>query len=515
MHTLWLALMAVMAGATGAQAQGARYFVTVHPQQDVFRVRAELPVPAGRDTFLVSLPAWTAGSYGIENYARFVRTFSARTPEGRVLAWDKVDKDTWRVVTAGATGITVELTSNPDSLDLTMSAVFPDFAFFNGTNLFVYPEDGGYEFPAELTVEAPAGWNMVSGLDRVGPGRYRAGSYHDLVDAPFFLGRFWLDSVVVDGRPIRFAMYPDSAITPAVWDTLSAAIRGLATAQNRIMGGPPYDHYTVLFYTEFGRMEWGGGLEHRNSQFDALPAGFFATNRAQGRLGAFTRSLLSHEFFHLWNVKRVRPAELMPYDYSREQFTPLLWWSEGVTDYFGDVSMARAGIWSVDAFINSMNSNAATVEEAREIVAVEDASINTWIRPTWVNESQLYYPKGSLIGLMLDIRIREATNNRRSLDDVMRALFTDVAQRGRGFTTADLLGLIRPSFPGVDDFYARYINGREPLPYGEILPRGGIAVGRRTLKLQDGRSRQVVWLTRDPDASAPAAAILRGITGGR
>jgi predicted metalloprotease with PDZ domain len=254
------------------------------------------------------------------------------------------------------------------------------------------------------------------------------------------------------------------------------------TVQNRIFGGPPYQSYTVLFYAPFVDMPWGGGLEHANSQLDAISAGFFAPDRATGRLGDFTRPLLSHEFFHLWNVKRIRPAELWPYDYSREQYTPLLWWSEGVTDYYGDLSLARAGIWSVDRFIASMNGNAQQVESAREIVAVEDASTNTWIDPTYVNESQYYYPKGSLLGLMLDIEIRDATNNRHSLDDVMRSLYTDHFQRGRGFTTQDLLGYIRPWFPGVDEFFARYINGRESLPYAGVLPRGGIAVAQREIK---------------------------------
>jgi predicted metalloprotease with PDZ domain len=511
--TLRLLLPALLA-PTLLAAQTARYAVTVQPEQDVFRVRAEFAVPAGRDTFLVSLPAWTAGSYGIENYARFIRTFTVRAADGRALAWDKLDKDTWRIATAGATAVTIELTTNPDSLDLTMSAINDDFAFFNGTNFFLYPEGVSLDFAAELAVETPSGWRMATGLDATGPGRYRAASYHDLVDAPFFLGRLWMDSVVVDGRPIRFVAYPESVMTRPVWDSIAHALRGIVRVQNQLMGGPPYRHYTVLFYAPFEDMEWGGGLEHVNSQFDAIPAGMFAM-RGSGRLGGFTASLLSHEFMHLWNVKRIRPAELMPYDYSREQYTPLLWWSEGVTDYYGDVTLARAGIWSVDRFLNSMSSNAMTVEEAREIVAVEDASINTWIDPTWVNESQLYYPKGALLGLMLDIQIREATGNRQSLDDVIRRLFTEYAQQNRGFTTQDLLGVIRPWFPGVDDFYARYINGREPLPYSAVLRRGGIAVTERTLTLKEGRTRRVIGLARDPGAPAQAAAILRGITGSR
>ena len=235
----------------------------------------------------------------------------------------------------------------------------------------------------------------------------------------------------------------------------------------------------------------------------------------QGMLGDFTRPLLSHEFFHLWNVKRARPADMWPYDYAREQYTPLLWWSEGVTDYFSDVTLARSGLWTVDQFLGSVTSNVMQVEMAKEPTAVEDASIDTWIDPTWVNESQYYYPKGSLLGLMLDIQMRQATNNQHGLDDVMRRLYAESYGRGRGFTTQDLLALIRPSFPGVDDFYARYINGREPLPYQQVFRMAGIQVTERSMLDKRGGVHRLLVASRDPGASPQAAAILAAITGRR
>ncbi len=493
----------------------ASYRIRIDPSADTYFVRAEFGFAAPQDTVLVSLPAWTTGSYGIENYARWVHGVRAEA-NGRTVFFDKADKDTWRIAAGGARSVALEFQANPDSFDLSMAAIEPDFAFFNGTNLLVYPEGAGHDFAAELTVEAPASWRLVTGLAQTGPGRYRAASYHDLVDAPFFAGRVWLDSVQVDGRPIRFAMYPDSAMSPAVWDSVSDAVRRIVATQNRIFGGPPYDDYTVLFLAPFTDMQWGGGLEHHNSQFDAIPAQAFG-DRATGRLGGFTRPLLSHEFFHLFNVKRIRPAEMWPYDYSREQYTPLLWWSEGVTDYYSDVTLARSGLWTLDQFAQSVQGNIGAVESAEEIVAVEDASINTWIKPTFVDESQYYYPKGSLLGLMLDIRIRTATSNRQSLDDVIRRLYTDHWQRGRGFTTQDLLGYIRASWPGVDEFYARYINGRDSLPYAEVLPLGGLSVDVREVRspfigVAAGEARDGgVEITRvTPGSVASAAGILPG-----
>ncbi len=447
-------------------------------------MHAEFPVAAGRDTLLVSLPAWSPGSYEIMDYARYVHTFSASAADGRPLAWNKADKDTWRIVTGGASRVSVDFETDPDSVALELSRIEPGFAWFNGTNLFLYPDGAGFDFPCDLVLDVPADWRIATGLTPAGgTGHYRAASYHDLVDAPTFLGHFALDSVAVDGRPVRLAIYPDSALTPAVWDTVGDALRRIAAAEDRIMGGQLDSGYTVLVYAPAADLDWAGGLEHHNSQLDIISMGFFASDRRRGILGDFTLPLLSHEFFHLWNVKRIRPAAMWPYDYSRRQVTPLLWWSEGVTDYYADVALARSRLWTAQQFVDGMNADVQQVEDAAEIVSVEDASVDTWIHPTWVDEAQYYYPKGALLGLMLDIRIRESTGNRHSLDDVMRALLENDWRRGRGFTTADLLDAIRPWFGGVDDFYRRFIRGREPLPYDSILPGGGIAVERHEQRI--------------------------------
>jgi predicted metalloprotease with PDZ domain len=461
-------------------AQGISYRVRVGNTGDrTFHVHAEFPVAAGRDTLRVSLPVWSPGSYEEMDYARYVHDFAATAPDGRALFWDKENPSTWRIATGGATRVFVDFETDPDSVALELSRIEAGFAWFNGTNLFLYPDGAGFDFPADVVLDVPADWRIATGLTPTGErGHYRATSYHDLVDCPAFLGRFGYDSVVVDGRPIRLAIYPDSALTAAVWDSVADALRRIASAEDRIMGGAPDSGYTVLVYADPETLDWAGGLEHHNSQFDAIAMGFFSPDRKRGILGEFTRPLLAHEFFHLWNVKRIRPAALWPYDYAHPQYTPLLWWSEGVTDYYADVALARGGLWTADAFVAGANENVQQVEDAAEIVSPEDASVDTWIHPTWVDEAQYYYPKGSLLGLMLDIEIRSTTGGRHSLDDVMRSLFADFWGRGRGFTTADLLARIRPWYPEVDDFYRRYIQGREPLPYDSVLPRAGIAVER-------------------------------------
>ncbi len=172
---------------------------------------------------------------------------------------------------------------------------------------------------------------------------------------------------------------------------------------------------------------------------------------------------------------------MWPYDYHAEQYTPLLWWSEGVTDYYSDLTNIRSGLWTADQFLNNAAQDMQQVESAPEPWSEEDGSVATWIKEVFVNSSQLYYPKGALTGMLLDISIRDATDNRHRLDDVMRALYSRFYERQRGFTTGDLLGLLREfGMPDVDAFYQRYINGREPLPYESVFAKAGIAVERQT-----------------------------------
>jgi len=470
------------AGGVAAQAPApVRYEVSVASVGGhLLHAAATFPT-TGMDTLRVSLPAWSPGAYTIQNYARYVRHFAARGTGAAALTWDRLDKDTWRVVTGGAPAVTVEFDLLADTIDLSLSRVTDDFAVFLGTNLFLF-EEGKLDRPAEVRFRAPDGWDVMTALRPSAGGAYGAPDYHELADAVTFLGRFGRDSLRVDSAWVRLGVWPAAAYTPAVARNLRHSLERLATTQNRLMGGPPYEVYTVFFAAVPDPIQYGGGLEHSYSHFNILPAPAFAD--AAGNLGAFVNTLVSHELFHLWNVKRIRPADMWPYDYTREQYTPLLWWSEGVTDYYGDVANLRAGLWSEGDFATSIQHNIDQVDAAPEPWSVEDGSAATWIDEVFVNSSQLYYPKGSLLGLLLDVSIRDATNNAKSLDDVTRALFTRFAARGRGFTTADLLALLREmGMPDVDGFYRRYVDGRDPLPYEAVLPKAGFAIERQSFAI--------------------------------
>lgn len=471
----WSALAVTLLLSQPAGAQAVHYEVSIASAAGhLFHVKADFPT-TGLDTLLVSLPAWSPGNYEIQNYARFVRHFNVHDASGKAIFWDRVDKDTWRAGTGKATSLTVEFDYYADTIDLSQARLLPSFGQFLGTNLFLY-QVGHLERPAEVRFTLPQGWDVMTALTRSGDA-YSAPNYHELSDAQTFVGRFARDSISVDGKWIRIAFWPSADYTPQVAKNLRDGIGRQAATQNALMGGAPYDVYTVFFNIIHEPLGYGGGLEHSASQYDMLPTGMFID--ASGTFGSFVRPLTAHEFFHLWNVKRIRPAEMWPYDYREEQYTPLLWWSEGVTDYYGDLTDLRSGLWTADDWLGNAQSNVDQVEQIPEPWSEEDGSLATWINEIYDNSSQMYYPKGSLTGLLLDISIRDATNNKHSLDEVTRNLYTRFYKQGKGFRTADLLALLTEAgMPDVNSFYQRYINGRDPLPYEQILPKAGIAVQR-------------------------------------
>jgi len=428
---------------------------------------------AGPGPVLLSLPAWTPGAYEISNFARWVVGFTA-TGGNAPLTWDKLDFDTWRVQPGRAKGVTVRFDYIADSLDNAMSWARPDFALFNGTNILFYPEGQGFNFPAALTLKTQSGWHIATGMTpgRT-PGSYTASSYHDLVDRPFFVGRIDLDSLQASGRWTRLATYPAGVLTGTARDQFKDQIARMIPPQTAVFGETPWDTYTNLLI--FDRSYGGGSaLEHANSHVGIYNPQFIGN--------PVLASITSHEIFHAWNVKRLRPADMVPYDYDAPQPTPWLWVSEGITDYYADLALVRGGIIDSAAFLAEVSGNANTVAEAPP-TALEDASLSTWIRPV-DGSGYLYYPKGSLAGFLLDIMIRDASNNARSLDDVMRQLYHTTYKKGRGFAANDWWGMVSKAAGGRSfaDFNSRYIDGREPLPFGQILPLAGMSMTADTVR---------------------------------
>lgn len=387
------------------------------------------------------------------------------TSGGRALAWDKVDHDSWRIRPAGTAPIQVAFDYVADSLDTAMSWSRSDFLLLNGTTVFMHPEGRPLDFVAQVQVRTESDWRVVTGMAPATQARsYRAANYHDLVDMPFFVGRFDVDSVVIAGKWTRLATYPAGSLSgaarAAVWDQLKKMI----PPQVAVFGEVPWDTYTVMQVAD-SSFAGASGLEHQNSHVDVV------TPRAVGN--PFLASLYSHEIFHAWNVKRMRPAELWPYRYDGFQPTEWLWVSEGITDYYADLALVRGGVVDANGFYATTTGKIAEVAAAPP-VSLEDASLSTWVHPV-DGTAYIYYPKGSLAGLLLDILIRDASDNRGSLDVVMRDVYQRSWKQGRGFTAEDWWGAVtRAAGRSLEDAYTRYIDGREAYPWDRVLPLAGL-----------------------------------------
>ena len=420
---------------------------------------------AGTDAVLLSLPSWTPGAYEVSNFARRVSNFVV-TQGGAPLAWDKADPDTWRIRPSGRGEVAVTFDFQADQLDNAMAWSQPDFLLVNGTNVFLFPEGRSLEFPARVTVSTEAGWRVATGMTPDGgPRAWKAGNYHDLVDMPFFIGKFDLDSTQVAGKWIRLASYPSGTLAGEARAEFWSQLGKYLPVEIAVFQVAPFDRYTNLLIFDDG---FGGGsaLEHQNSHVGIYTPLLIGS--------PVLPSITAHEIFHLWNVKRLRPADMVPYAYDHWMPTPWLWVSEGITDYYADLALVRAGVIDSTEFLSLTAGKMQEVADV-PVVSLEDASISSWLSMT-DGTGDIYYPKGSLAGMLLDIQIRAATGNQKSLDEVMRGLYRSTYEKGRGFTARDWWDAVSAASGGLAfaDFNARYIDGREPFPYATVFPLAGL-----------------------------------------
>ncbi|MEO8333467.1 MAG: PDZ domain-containing protein [bacterium] len=414
---------------------------------------------------VLSLPAWTPGAYEISNFARNVINFRP-TQDGVPLRWDKLDPDTWRVRPVKAGRVVVAFDFTADTLDNAMAWTRPDFALFNGTNTFMYPEGRSKDFAATVLIRTNPDFLIATGMPSAGAARtYKSGNYHDLVDMPFFVGKFDLDSATIQGKTFRYATYPVGSVAGEARTTAWDQLKRIVPAEYNVFGELPWDTYTLMQIIDSTSQGYSG-LEHSSSHVDVVAPQFVGSD--------FQPSLYAHEIFHAWNVKRLRPADLVPYQYDRVQPTTWLWVSEGITDYYADLAEVRGGVVDHAGFYaltaGKIGEYAATIP-----FALEDASLNTWIHPR-DGTGYSYYPKGSLAGLMLDITIRDATENKKSLDGVMKELYETTYKKGRGFTRSDFWGAMKKAANGrsFDVFEGLYIDGREAYPWPTMLRTIGL-----------------------------------------
>ncbi|NTW49406.1 MAG: M61 family metallopeptidase [Chlorobiales bacterium] len=451
------------------------------PNLHLFQVTLTVENQGSLDTIDFRLPAWRPGRYMIQNYASNVQEFRAFSGD-TALDFQKLDKQTWQVHTKRKKEISVQYkyyAAGP--IDAGNSYIGREELYFNGSNLFVYTNETRFS-PVTLQIDYPDNWKIASQLQRVPDKKiFLAETYDDLIDSPTLISPTLVNyPVKVRGAQINIYFSHDKGIGIKRFNKqkIQADVTKIVEAQFQLMEDVPFKEYAFLYHML--PIRFFHGVEHKNSSSFALGPYDRMDERYDDFLG-----ITSHEFYHVWNVKRILPDVFVRYDYSKEVHTPLLYVSEGFTSYYGDLVLARTGLWPASKYFSNLSETIATLQNAygRKVQPVTLSSFDAWLSGYGAGRlasSISFYTKGELIGLLLDLEIRHRTENKASLDEVMHLLNTEFAQQGKGFSATDFEGLVdkvgRSSFA---DFFKRYVHGTEELPY-QILRYAGLEL-RKTL----------------------------------
>lgn len=440
---------------------------------------------------LLVMPVWTPGSYLIREFERHVQDFEAKDAAGQALKWEKINKNTWRVVTNGSRDWHATYRVYANELSVRTSELNSSHAYWNSANILMYLE-GFLTSPSTVRVVAPDVWKVATGLPGV-PGQrntFRAENFDVLYDSPFEVSNFKSILFNVKGVPHRIVIDGEGNYDP---ERMRRDVQKIVETQVELMGGEiPYRDYTFILHL---RANAGGGLEHANSTSLGYPrfgftirGGDRATSAAPVPVDTSQRdyrgflSLVAHEFFHLWNVKRIRPDALGPFDYTKENYTKLLWVAEGITDYYADLTLRRAGLIGDGDFISATARSIQSLQNTpgRLVQSVEESSFDSWVKfyrqdENSINSQVSYYDKGAILGLLLDLEIRKRTNGTKSLDDVLRYLYTEFFKKNRNYTPEDFQKAAELAAGGsLEEFFAKYVRGKEELNYNAALEAVGL-----------------------------------------
>lgn len=452
--------------------------------------RVERPDPAGQ---CLALPAWIPGSYLIRDFARHIVAIRAESG-GKPVRLVKIDKHTWQAAPLRP-GQTLDVICEIHAWDLSVRGAHLDetHGFFNGTSVFLRVI-GQEDTACLLDIQPPAGpafsnWRLATALEpahgeagcakRHGFGLYRAASYDELIDHPVEMGRFTLAGFTACGVPHEIAL---TGRHDADLERLTADLKKICEWHIHLFGEPaPMKRY-VFLVTAIG--QGYGGLEHRASTAllcarDDLPWRGMAgmSERYRTFLG-----LCSHEYFHAWNVKRIKPAAFIPYDLDRENHTTLLWAFEGITSYYDDLALLRSGAIGMNSYLELLAKTISSLQKTpgRLRQSVAESSFDAWSKfykpdENTPNAVVSYYAKGALVALSLDLTLRRGTRGRVSLDDVMRALWRRHGQTGLGVEEDDVQKIAEEcSGLRLRRFFADYVQGTRELPLKALLANFGI-----------------------------------------
>ena len=437
-------------------------------------VDVEATYPTGGAAHLeLMMAVWTPGSYLIREFARHVEAVEVVAPSG-LPAPVKSRKNRWRVETGGAEHVTIRYRVYGREMSVRTNWVEARFALINGAPTFLTIVDG-VQRPHEVRIDLPEGWpHAISGLPAIDgePAGFVAVDYDTLVDSPIVAGDLSIEEFARDGIGHLLVGVDEG---PS-WNAARARedVAAIVEVQATMSGGLPYDRY--VFINMF--TETGGGLEHANST--VLMTSRWAMGTRETYLSWL--GLVSHELFHVWNAKRLRPAALGPFDYEAENYTPSLWVTEGFTTYYGDLLLARSGLAEAHEYLRMLSEEIKGVETTpgRLVQPLTQASLDTWIkfyRPdeNSPNTSISYYTKGAVVAALLDARIRLASDGARSLDDVMRVAYERYSGAS-GFSDAQVRDVVS-EVAGVDlsEVLAEALDTTEPLDYTPLLDAYGLS----------------------------------------
>ncbi len=441
------------------------------PQTQHVEIALTLPTDGDAET-VVMLPAWRPGRYEILDPAGTVRDVRAADGDGAALAIAKRDKATWVVDSEGASEVTVTYTVYANSLGDRTRHVDPTHAFLSGSSVFLY-SPRLRSAPVRVELEMPDDWGIAGGLE-LADGETSvlvADDYDVLVDSPLELGLHDRIEFDVDGVPHEIVIWPQGVERDD--ERMIEDVAKVVREHVAVFGRMPYSRYVFLVHAGPG----GGGTEHLNSTImqtsrEAIEGSLDNSSSYQSFLG-----LVSHEFFHTWNVKQLRPAGIHPYDYQNENYTDLFWVSEGTTSYYGGLTLVRAGLRKEKKLLDSLAGSIGRQRRSpgNKVQSLAESSFDAWIkfnaRDTDSENSQVsFYGKGLLASLLIDAEVRARTDGRVTLDDVLRVMFERFPLEGPGFTTADLRGVLGElTGSSFDAFFASYIEGTERYPFEQAL----------------------------------------------
>jgi len=482
-----------------------RYQVSLlHPEQHLFHVIVE--VPSVNDHVDLQMAAWDA-LYEIRDFSSHVQRVTASI-DGRDVPIEKLDKLTWRVQASGTVKVSYDtFWDDPGPFSSQLNS---EHAFINPAMVLLYVSGRRAE-PCLMTLtEIPLEWRVATSAfqqarplgSRNGAWDVKAPSYDALSDSPIEISHFEEFTLRDLTPPVHVVIHGDD------WKKrdVETALRKICAYEIKLMDGAPYSEYTFIFHIGKAANGSGGGMEHANSTAINIPSGSLLPN------------VSAHEFFHLWNVKRIRPASLEPLDRTREMYTRSLWFAEGVTNTFSSYALVRTGLWSKQEFLQDLSQQITELESrpAEQWQSAEQSSLDAWLEKyALYNQPQRsvsYYTKGQVLGFLLDIVLRDRTDNQRSLDDLLRAMNTDFAREGKFYRDSVDIRLESEKLTGgsLADFFDNYVASANPLPYQNLLARAGLELRthesvRATLGFLPQREPAAPWTVAAVDADGLAA----------